>query len=155
MSSGLPSNALKAIQNRGYALAGNSNTAFLILGFQVGIGDEAFAKKATKKAVQAARTTGIGAFFTKVAFRYRYPEVAQTIKHLQPSPARRFESGPIAISPGPEGLSGRRRFDKKRLSAFSGNDLHAIFAIQANCPACRGRRGEQRCRSIHRLRRLG
>jgi nicotinamidase-related amidase len=128
------SKAKRLFKVGGHALANHAKTALLILDFQVGIGDQAFAEKATKKAVQAveaARTAGIGVFFTKVAFRAGYPEVAPANGTFAAIASRKV------LGPGNSRLLPELKvsrddyvFDKKRFSAFSGNDLQVVLRSQ-------------------------
>jgi nicotinamidase-related amidase len=108
-----------------------SETALLILDFQVGIGDQPYAKSAVQRAaaaLKAGRAAGLPVVFSKVKFRAGYRDVADSnkafalikMKNLFPPDASQLitilqpEHNEIVV-------------DKDRYSAFSGNDLKQVL----------------------------
>jgi nicotinamidase-related amidase len=108
-----------------------SETALLILDFQVGIGDQPYAKSAVQRAaaaLKAGRAAGLPVVFSKVKFRAGYRDVADSnkafalmkMKNLFPPDASKLitilqpEHNEIVV-------------DKDRYSAFSGNDLTQVL----------------------------
>jgi hypothetical protein len=60
-----------------------SDTALLILDFQLGIGDQPYAKSAAQRAaaaLKAGRTAGLPVMFSKVKFRVGYRDIADSNK---------------------------------------------------------------------------
>lgn len=58
-----------------------SDTALLILDFQVGIGDQPYAKSAAQRAaaaLKAGRAAGVPVVFSKVKFRPGYRDIADS-----------------------------------------------------------------------------
>ena len=114
-----------------HAATWTSDTALLILDFEVGIGDQPYAKRAAQRAaaaLQAGRAGGLLVVFSKVQFRPGYRDIADTnkafalmkMKHLFPPDASKLI--PI-LQPGHDELV----VDKDRFSAFSGNDLKEVL----------------------------
>jgi nicotinamidase-related amidase len=108
-----------------------SEAALLILDFQVGIGDQPYAKSAVQRAaaaLKAGRAAGLPVVFSKVKFRAGYRDVADSNKafalikmtNLFPPDASKLitilqpEHNEIVV-------------DKDRYSAFSGNDLTQVL----------------------------
>jgi nicotinamidase-related amidase len=108
-----------------------SETALLILDFQVGIGDQPYATSAVQRAaaaLKAGRAAGLPVVFSKVKFRAGYRDVADSnkafalikVKNLFPPDASKLitilqpEHNEIVV-------------DKDRYSAFSGNDLKQVL----------------------------
>src|ERR1700688_4894701 len=109
----------------------NSDTALLILDFQVGIGDQPYAKSAAQRAVaalKAGRATGLPVVFSKVKFRAGYRDIADSnkafalikMKNLFPPDASKLIS---ILEPWRDEIV----VDKDRYCAFSGNDLKEIL----------------------------
>ena len=108
-----------------------SDTALLILDFQVGIGDQPYAKSAAQRAagaLKAGREAGLPVVFSKVKFRRGYRDIADSnkafalIKMKDLFPPDASELVPI-LQPGPDEIV----VDKNRYCAFSGNDLKEIL----------------------------
>jgi nicotinamidase-related amidase len=108
-----------------------SDTALLILDFQVGIGDQPYAKSAAQRAVaalKAGRAAGLPVVFSKVKFREGYRDIANSNKafaliktrNLIPPNASKLIS---ILQPGHDEIV----VDKDRFSAFSGNDLSEVL----------------------------
>ena len=108
-----------------------SDTALLILDFQVGIGDQPYATSAARRAaaaLKAGRASGLPVVFSKVKFRAGYRDVADSnkafalikMKNLFPPDASKVIS---ILQPG----HGEVVVDKDRYCAFSGNDLKQVL----------------------------
>ena len=108
-----------------------SDTALLILDFQVGIGDQLYAKSAAQRAadaLQAGRAAGLPVLFSKVKFRVGYRDIADSnkafalikMKNLFPPDASKLIS---ILEPGRDEIV----VDKDRYCAFSGNDLKEVL----------------------------
>jgi nicotinamidase-related amidase len=108
-----------------------SDTALLILDFQVGIGDQPYAKSAAQRAaaaLKAGRAAGVPVVFSKVKFRSGYRDIAESnkafalikMKNLFPPDASKLIS---ILEPGHDEIV----VDKDRYCAFSGNDLKAVL----------------------------
>jgi nicotinamidase-related amidase len=108
-----------------------SQTALLILDFQVGIGDEPYAKSAARcaaAALKAGRSASLPVVFSKVKFREGYRDIADSNKafeliktrNLIPPDASKLIS---ILQPGPDEIV----VDKDRFCAFSGNDLNEVL----------------------------
>src|SRR5271168_4744311 len=108
-----------------------SDTALLILDFQVGIGDQLYAKSAAQRAVaalKAGRAAGVPIVFSRVKFRAGYRDIADSnkafalikAKNLFPPDASKLIS---ILEPGHDEIV----VDKDRFCAFSGNDLKEIL----------------------------
>jgi nicotinamidase-related amidase len=108
-----------------------SDTALLILDFQVGIGDQPYAKSAAQRAVaalKAGRTAGLPVVFSKVKFRAGYRDIADSNKAFALIKTRNLfqpdASKPISIlQPGQDEIV----VDHDRFCAFSGNDLKEVI----------------------------
>jgi len=109
----------------------SSDTALLILDFQVGIGDQPYAKSAAQRtaaALKAGRAAGLPVMFRKVKFREGYRDIADSNKafeliktrNLIPPGASKLIS---ILQPGPDEIV----VDKDRFSTFSGNDLNEVL----------------------------
>lgn len=108
-----------------------SDTALLILDFQVGIGDQPYAKSAAQRAaaaLQAGRAAGLPVLFSKVKFRAGYRDIADSnkafalikTKNLFPPDASKLIS---ILEPGRDEIV----VNKDRYCAFSGNDLKEVL----------------------------
>lgn len=108
-----------------------SDTALLILDFQVGIGDQPYAKSAAQRAavaLKAGRAAGLPVVFSKVKFREGYRDIADSNKafaliktrNLIPPDASKLIS---TLQPGDDEIV----VDKDRFCAFSGNDLKEVL----------------------------
>jgi nicotinamidase-related amidase len=108
-----------------------SDTALLILDFQLGIGDQPYAKSAAQRAaaaLKAGRTAGLPVMFSKVKFRVGYRDIADSnkafalikMKNLFPPDASKLIS---ILEPGRDEIV----VDKDRYCAFSGNDLKEVL----------------------------
>ena len=106
-------------------------SALLILDYQVGVGDQSYAKLASIRAaaaVNAARNAGLPIVFSKVKFRLGYPDISPMnqafasvkSRNLLPPDASKLLS---LFEPA----SGEMTIDKNRFSAFSGNDLREVL----------------------------
>src|SRR5262249_41670304 len=84
-----------------------SDTALLILDFQVGIGDQPYAKSAAQRAaaaLKAGRAAGLPVVFSKVNFRAGYRDIADSnkafalikMKNLFPPDAKQTDLDPAA-----------------------------------------------------------
>jgi nicotinamidase-related amidase len=113
------------------AMPQTSDTALLILDFQVGIGDQLYAKSAAQRAadaLQAGRAAGLPVLFSKVKFRVGYRDIADSnkafalikMKNLFPPDASKLIS---ILEPGRDEIV----VDKDRYCAFSGNDLKEVL----------------------------
>ena len=108
-----------------------SDTALLILDFQVGIGDQPDAKSAAQRAaaaLKARRAAGLPVAFSKVKFRAGYRDLADSNKAFALIKMKNMfppdESKLISIlQPGHDEIV----VDKDRFCAFSGNDLEEIL----------------------------
>jgi nicotinamidase-related amidase len=75
-----------AVSSLSPAAPWTSDTALLILDFQVGIGDQPYARSAAQRtaaALQAGRARGLPVVFSKVNFRPGYRDVADTNKAVR------------------------------------------------------------------------
>ena len=108
-----------------------SDSALLILDFQVGIGDQPYAKSAAQRAavaLNAGRGAGLPVVFSKVKFRAGYRDVADSnkafalikMKNLFPPDASKLIS---ILQPAHDEIV----VDKDRFCAFSGNDLKEVL----------------------------
>jgi nicotinamidase-related amidase len=108
-----------------------SDTALLILDFQIGIGDQPYAESAAQRAaaaLQAGRAAGLPVVFCKVKFRPGYRDVADSnkafalikMKNLFPPDASKMIS---ILEPGRDEIV----VDKNRYCAFNGNDLKEVL----------------------------
>lgn len=108
-----------------------SDTALLILDFQVGIGDQPYAKSAAQRAaaaLKAGRAAGVPVVFSKVKFLPGYRDIADSnkafalfkIKNLFPPDSSKLIS---ILQPGHDEIV----VDKDRFCAFSGNDLKEVL----------------------------
>jgi nicotinamidase-related amidase len=108
-----------------------SDTALLILDFQVGIGDQPYAKSAAQRAaaaLKAGRAAGLPVVFSKVKFRTGYRDIADSnkafalikMRNLFPSDASKLIS---ILQPGHDEIV----VDHDRFCAFSGNDLKEVL----------------------------
>ena len=106
-------------------------TALLILDFQIGIGDQPYAKSAAQRAaaaLRAGRARSLPVVFSKVKFRAGYPEIADSnkafalikMKNLFPPDTSKVIS---VLEPGHDEIV----VDKDRFCAFSGNDLKEVL----------------------------
>src|SRR5262249_5680986 len=113
------------------AMPQTSDTALLILDFQVGIGDQPYAKSAAQRAaaaLKAGRAAGLPVVFSKVKFRAGYRDIADSnkafalikMKNLFPPDASKLIS---ILQPGHDEIV----VDKDRFCAFSGNDLKEVL----------------------------
>jgi nicotinamidase-related amidase len=113
------------------AMSQTSDTALLILDFQVGIGDQPYAKNAAQRAaaaLRAGRAAGLPVVFSEVTFRVGYRDIADSnkafalikMKNLFPPDASKLIS---ILEPGRDEIV----VDKDRYSAFSGNDLKEVL----------------------------
>ena len=104
-----------------------SGSALLILDYQVGVGDQPYARSAALRAaaaLAAGRKAGLPIVFSKVKFRPGYVDIsasnkvfgAYKAKNLLPPDASQL----IALF---RPVPGEVVIDKDRFSAFSGNDL--------------------------------
>jgi nicotinamidase-related amidase len=108
-----------------------SQTALLILDFQVGIGDQPYAKSAAQRAaaaLKAGRSASLPVVFSKVKFREGYRDIADSNKafeliktrNLIPPDASKLIS---VLQPRHDEIV----VDKDRFCAFSGNDLNEVL----------------------------
>jgi len=108
-----------------------SKLALLVLDYQVGVGDQPYAKAAAEKAaaaLAAARNAGCLVIFSKVDFRLDYPDIssrnqvfeAMRLKNMLPPGA-----GKLIPSFVPR--ANEIVVNKKRFGAFAGNDLEIIL----------------------------
>jgi nicotinamidase-related amidase len=113
------------------AMPQTSDTVLLILDFQVGIGDQRYAKSAAQRAaaaLKAGRAAGLPVVFSKVKFRAGYRDIADSnkafalikMKNLFPPDASKLIS---ILQPGHDEIV----VDKDRFCAFSGNDLKEVM----------------------------
>jgi nicotinamidase-related amidase len=113
------------------AMPQTSDTALLILDFQVGIGDQPYATSAAQRAaaaLKAGRASGLPIVFSKVKFRAGYRDVADSnkafalikMKNLFPPDTSKVIS---ILQPGHDEIV----VDKDRYCAFSGNDLKQVL----------------------------
>lgn len=105
-------------------------TALLVLDFQAGIADSPFAQSAfdaATRAVKKARAGGVPVIFSKVGFRAGHPEVLGSNRVF--AAAKQYGLFTPEQSQLLPGLAGPDDVvvDKKRFSAFAGNDLHLIL----------------------------
>jgi nicotinamidase-related amidase len=109
----------------------SQDTALLILDFQVGIGDQHYAKSAAQRAaaaLNAARAAGLLVVFSKVKFRVGYRDIADSnkafalfkIRNLFPPDASKLIS---ILQAGQDEIV----VDKDRFCGFSGNDLKEVL----------------------------
>ena len=113
------------------AIPQGSDTALLILDFQVGIGDQPYAKSAAQRAaaaLKAGRVAGLPVAFSKLKFRAGYRDVADSNKAFALIKRKNLfppdESKLISIlQPGHNEIV----VDKDRYCAFSGNDLKEVL----------------------------
>lgn len=113
------------------AVPQTSDTALLILDFQVGIGDQPYAKTAAQRAaaaLNAGRAAGLPVVFSKVNFRAGYRDVADSNKAFALIKMKKL------FPPGTSKLISIRQpghdeivVDKDRFCAFSGNDLKEVL----------------------------
>ena len=107
------------------------DTALLILDFQVGIGDQPYAKSAAQRAaaaLKAGRTAGLPVVFSKLKFRAGYRDIADSnkafalikMKNLFPPDASKLIS---ILQPEHDEIV----VDNDRFCAFSGNDLNQVL----------------------------
>ena len=113
------------------AMPHTSASALLILDFQVGIGDQSYAKNAAQRAaaaLKAGRVAGLLVVFSKVKFRAGYRDVPDSNKAFAVIKMKNLfppdESKLISILQ-PE--HGEIVVDKDRFCAFSGNDLKEVL----------------------------
>jgi nicotinamidase-related amidase len=108
-----------------------SDTALLLLDFQVGIGDQPYAKSAAQRAaaaLTAGRAAGLPMVFSKVKFRAGYRDIADSnrafalikVRNLFPPDASKLVS---ILQPGHDEIVA----DHDRFCAFSGNDLKEVL----------------------------
>jgi len=113
------------------AMTQTSDSALLILDFQVGIGDQPYAKSAAQRAAAAlkgGRRAGLPVVFSKVKFREGYRDIADCNKafalikrkNLFPPDASKLIS---ILQPEHDEIV----VDKDRFCAFSGNDLKEVL----------------------------
>jgi nicotinamidase-related amidase len=107
------------------------DTALVILDFQVGIGDQPYAKSAAQRAaaaLKAGRTAGLPTVFSKLKFRAGYRDIADSnkafalikMKNLFPPDVSKIIS---ILQPEHDEIV----VDKDRFCAFSGNDLNQVL----------------------------
>ena len=106
-------------------------SALLILDYQVGVGDQPYAKLASIRAiaaVSAARNAGLLIIFSKVRFRPGYPDISPLNQSFASVKARNLlppdASKLLSIF---DPANGEITIDKNRFSAFSGNDLREVL----------------------------
>jgi hypothetical protein len=90
MRSALTATLANAVSSFGHAATWTSDTARLILDFQVGIGDQPYAKRAAQRAaaaLHAGRAGGLPVVFSKVQFRPGYRDIADTNKAFALAPS--------------------------------------------------------------------
>jgi nicotinamidase-related amidase len=105
--------------------------ALLVMDFQKGIADRTpipAVIQAAQQAIAAARAAGIPVLYCKVGFREGYPEIGEGPPTFAMARANGLFCGPTSalideIAPAP----GEVVVDKKRFSAFAGNDLMTIL----------------------------
>jgi nicotinamidase-related amidase len=107
------------------------DTALLILDFQIGIGDQAYATSAVQRvatALRAGRAAGLPVVFSKVKFRPGYRDVADSNKAFSLIKTKNLfthDASKLISSVQPE--HNEIVVDKNRYSAFSGNDLKQVL----------------------------
>jgi nicotinamidase-related amidase len=127
----VPPLARSATGKETQAMPQTSDTALLMLDFQLGIGDQPYATSAALRAgaaLNAARAAGLPAVFGKVKFRAGYRDIADSnkafalfkIKNLFPPDASKLIP---TMQPGHDEIV----IDKDRYCAFSGNDLKQVL----------------------------
>ena len=125
-----------------------SDTALLILDFQVGIGDQPYAKSAAQRAataLKAGRAAGLPVVFSKVKFRAGYRDIADSNKgfaliktrNLFPPDASKLIS---ILQPEQDEIV----VDHDRFCAFTGNDLTGGHALRRHQASGDGGCGNQR-----------
>jgi nicotinamidase-related amidase len=108
-----------------------SDTALLILDFQIGIGDQPYAKSAAQRAaavLKAGRAAGLPVVFSRVKFRAGHRDIADSnkafalikMRNLFPPDASKLIS---ILQPGHDEIVA----DHDRFCAFSGNDLKEVL----------------------------
>ncbi|BBZ27522.1 hypothetical protein MMAD_18170 [Mycolicibacterium madagascariense] len=111
-----------------------SRTALLLLDFQVGLGDQSWARDAVANAhiaLTAARNEGLLVVFSKVAFEPGYVDVAPSSKAFWPNREK------DALAPEASLLidefaptAGEALVDKNRFNPFAGSKLSSILRSQ-------------------------
>jgi nicotinamidase-related amidase len=129
--SALTATLANAVSSLAHSATWTSDTALLILDFQVGIGDQPYAKSTAQRAaaaLKAGRAGGLPVVFSKVKFRAGYRDIADSnkafalikMKNLFPPDASKLIS---ILQPGHDEIV----VDKDRFCAFSGNDLKEVL----------------------------
>jgi nicotinamidase-related amidase len=107
------------------------DTALLILDFQIGIGDQAYATNAVQRvttALRAGRAAGLPVVFSKVKLRPGYRDVADSNKGFGLIKTKNLfthDASKLISNVQPE--HNEIVVDKNRYSAFSGNDLKQVL----------------------------
>jgi nicotinamidase-related amidase len=108
-----------------------SDTALLILDFQVGIGDQPYAKSTAQRAaaaLKAGRAAGLPVVFSKVKFREGYRDIADSNKAFALIKTRNLIPPDASkLIPTLQPRHDEIVVDKDRFCAFSGNDLNEVL----------------------------
>jgi len=108
-------------------------SVLLLLDFQQGVGDLAYAHEAVGAAavaLDAGRQSGLFTVFSKVAFRPGYPEISASNLVFSAFKQKKVPEYPSDIISALSPLDNEVVVEKRRFSAFSGNDLHLILRAQ-------------------------
>jgi nicotinamidase-related amidase len=107
------------------------NSALLILDYQVGVGDQAYAHDASLRAAEAlaaGRKAGLLIIFSKVNFLPDYSDIALTNKAFAPFRTKNLlPPGASRLIPLFQPTHDEVVVDKDRFSAFCGNDLTDVL----------------------------
>lgn len=109
-------------------------SAFLLLDFQVGIGDQPYAKTAAQSATHAvatARSAGVLVVYSKLQFRENYIDVSPRNRFfITYKDGNKLPQGASRLIPSLSPVASEIVVNKPRFSAFSGGDLHAVLRSQ-------------------------
>jgi nicotinamidase-related amidase len=112
-----------------------NNAALLLMDFQAGVADQAWAAAALERAAVArvaARQRGLLTVFTHVSFREGFPEVSARNKAFWGLKERgALPTGPARFMPSLAPGEGELVVAKNRFSAFCGNDLGSLLRARS------------------------
>jgi nicotinamidase-related amidase len=110
---------------------GQSDTALLILDYQIGVGDLSYAQDAASRAaiaLEAGRKAGLCIVFSKVMFRPGYADISASNRSFQAvKEADLMPPEASKLIPRFQPRSGEILVNKNRFSVFSGNDLKQLL----------------------------
>ncbi len=127
-------NLTTQVKKGGKKMLDSKRTALMICDYQLGIGDQPYAKESAQRAavaLDAGRKAGMLVIFSKVTFRPGYTDISSNNKAFAIMKAKNIlPPGASHLIPSFQPLSTEIVVDKDRFSAFSGNDLHVILRSQ-------------------------